>query len=446
MATPQARTRRLSRKVAVFFALIFASIGAGAMVYYHLGFFIPSVLEARALHGGGNGYSFGDDFYPVWLTTRQWRLQHLDLYGSEMTREIQTGLFGRALDARNPADPPTDYRQFAYPAFTDLILWPAAMINFPGLRVALAILLPLLTAASIKFWMLALEWRIPPLWLAITVLLGLSNYQLLEAFFAEQPGLFVGFFMASAALALRRDRLVLAGALMSLTLIKPQMTLLATIYLLLWSSGNRRRARFWIGFFPVTICMTVGSLLIWPHWIRAWIAILFGYHRYAMPPLVGVLLGPSLNLLAWSLIVLLLVACAVLAWKNRSASAETETFWLTLSLLLAVTAVAILPGQAIYDHVVLFPGIFLVIKNRDRFLNGGKIPRALLLAGSLILFWPWISATGLLIIHRWLAPAVFGSTAIFVLPIRTAASLPFVALALLASLWRFTRASNQAPA
>jgi Glycosyltransferase family 87 len=446
MATPQARTRRLSRKVAVFAALIFASIGAGAMVYYHLGFFMPSILEARALHGGGNGYSFGDDFYPVWLTTREWRLKHLDLYGPEMTREIQIGLFGRALDARNPADPPTDYRQFAYPAFTDLILWPATMIDFPGLRVALAILLPLLTAASIKFWMLALDWRIAPVWFAVVVLVGLCNYQLLEAFFAEQPGLFVGFFMASAALALRRDRLVLAGALMSLTLIKPQMTLLATIYLLLWSSGNRRRARFWIGFFPVAICMTVGSLLIWPHWITEWVRILLGYHRYAMPPLVGVLLGPALNVLAGSLIVLLLVACTAPAWKNRNASPDTEIFWLTLSLLLAVTTVAILPGQAIYDHVVLFPGIFLVIRNRDKFLNGGKIPRALLLAGTLILFWPWISATGLLIIHRWLAPAIFGSTAIFALPIRTTASFPFVALALLAWLWRFTRVSNQEPA
>jgi hypothetical protein len=63
-----------------------------------------------------------------------------------------------------------------------------------------------------------------------------------------------------------------------------------------------------------------------------------------------------------------------------------------------------------------------------------------------VLFWPWISAAGLLIVHRWLMPNIFGSTAIFVLPIRTAASLPFAVLALLAWSWRLRLASNQAPA
>ncbi|HEX3821061.1 MAG TPA: glycosyltransferase 87 family protein [Candidatus Sulfotelmatobacter sp.] len=443
MATSQFGTRPLAPALALFLALT----AAGAMVYYHLGFFIPSVLQNRALHGGGSGYSFGDDLYPVWLTTRQWRAQHLDLYGTEMTREIQTGLFGRPLDARNPNDPATDYRQFAYPAFTDLILWPTSVVEFPKLRLVLAILLPLLTAVSIKFWILALDWRIRPVWLAAIVLLGLCNYELLEAFFAEQPGLLVGFFMASAALALRRNRLMLAGMLMSLTLIKPQMTLLATLYMLLWSVSDRRRARFWIGFFSVTIFMTVASLLIWPYWIKEWIGILLGYHRYAMPPLISVLLGPALNAVAGrAIIALSLVASGALAWKNRGASPETEKFWLTLSLLLAVTTVAILPGQAIYDHVVLFPGIFLLIKNRREFLSAGKIPRTLLMAGTLVLFWPWISAAGLLIVHRWLMPNIFGSTAIFVLPIRTAASLPFAVLALLAWSWRLRLASNQAPA
>src|ERR1700733_3745825 len=197
MATPQPRTRRLSPKIALFFALIFASIGAGAMVYYHLGFFMPSIMEARAAHGGGNGYSFGDDFYPIWLTTRQWRLEHVDLYGSEMTQKIQTGLFGRSLDARNPNDPPTDYRQFAYPAFTDLLFWPSAGLEFPTLRIVLAVLLPALTAISLWLWLLALDWTLSWIWFAALVLLTLCNYPVLEALFAEQPGLVVGFLLAS---------------------------------------------------------------------------------------------------------------------------------------------------------------------------------------------------------------------------------------------------------
>ena len=114
-------------------ALALACIGAASMVYYHLGLFIPRMLQVRSSIGIGNGYSFGDDFYPIWLTAHQSRAGHRDLYSYQMTREIQTGLFGRALDPRNKFDPPIDYRQYAYPAFTELLLWPSALLDFPTL-------------------------------------------------------------------------------------------------------------------------------------------------------------------------------------------------------------------------------------------------------------------------------------------------------------------------
>jgi hypothetical protein len=434
MATSQPKTLSLSPILVLCLALI----GAGSMLGYHLGFYVPRMLEVRAFNGGGNGYSFGDDFYPIWLTTRQWRVEHCDFYSPAMTREIQKGLFGRPLDPHNPNDPPVDYRQFAYPAYTDLLLWPAALLEFPKLRLVLAVLLPLLTAVSIRFWMLALDWRVGPVRFATIVVLTLCTYELLEAFFAEQPGLLVGFFLAGAALALRRNRLLLAGVLLSLTLIKPQVTLLAILYLLFWSFSDRRRVRLWIGFFSVTICLAVASFWSWPHWFLEWSGILLGYHRYAMPPLISVLLGLHLNAVFGPvLIAIMLAAGARLAWQTRSFDTDSSRFWLTLSLLLAVTSVALLPGQAIYDHIILIPGILLVLRSRQKLRDAGRIPRALLAAGTLVLFWPWISAFALLVI-RLFDPAVFNSIGIFVLPIRTAASLPFTVLALLWGLWRIT--------
>jgi glycosyl transferase family 87 len=427
-----------SRRLALV-ALSFALVGAACLDYYHLGLFIPRMLQVRASIGLGNGYSFGDDFYPIWITSRAAHVDHADIYSAAMTRQIQTGLFGRPLDARNRFDPPTDYRQFAYPAFTDLLLWPAAWLDFPRLRLLLAVLLPLITAASLWIWLQAIDWKFSPLWFAVLVILTLSTYQLLEAFFAEQPGLLVGFFLASAALALRQNRLTLAGVLSSLTLIKPQMTLLAVAYLLLWSFSDKRRARYWQGFLVVTVALLLGSLWIWPHWIGQWVAILLGYHRYAMPPLLSILLGDNLQKYAAPAIaVVLLGLCAVLAWRNRSATADSVRFWLTLSLLLAVTSVALLPGQAIYDHVVLIPGILLVVRYRSKLRKAGRVSRGLLLAGALVLIWPWISAFALLVLRPWLSPALFYSTTVFALPIRTAASLPFAVLALLGWTWRIS--------
>src|SRR5271166_5129433 len=79
------------------------------MVYYHLALFVARAQEVRTAQGFGNGYSFGADFYPIWFTSREGLLPNDDPYSPEMTRQIQIGLFGRSLDAGNPAAP-QDYR------------------------------------------------------------------------------------------------------------------------------------------------------------------------------------------------------------------------------------------------------------------------------------------------------------------------------------------------
>lgn len=215
-------TSRNHLELSPIIILFLAVVGAGSILAYHLGFFIPRILTVNAAKGIGNGYSFGDDFYPIWLTTRHFTA---DLYSSEVTRNIQQGLFGRALDSNNPKDPPSDYRQFAYPAYTDLLLFPVSAADFPTVRIALAFLLPILTIINLRLWMFALQWRIKRYDFAAIAILTLCTYEVLEALFAEQPGLLVGFFLAGAAAALRGGKFLLAGLLLGLTLIKPQMTL-----------------------------------------------------------------------------------------------------------------------------------------------------------------------------------------------------------------------------
>ncbi len=427
-----------------------ALVAAASMVYYHLGLFVPRVLEVRAALGLGNGYSFGDDFYPIWLAARKSGAEQRDLYSPEVTRHIQTGLFGRPLDAGIPTDPPADYRQFAYPAFTELLLWPSALCDFSKLRVILAVLFPVLTALTLWLWILALRWRLPPVRFAALALLALCNYPILEALFAEQPGLIVGFLLAAAALALRRSWLSLAGVLMSLTLIKPQMTALAILYLVLWSLASRGRARFLAAFLVTTLLLTGASWVIWPHWIGKWLQVLLGYHRYATPPLVMVLLGGSLGTSLGPLIIAPALLVSVwLAWKARRDTVESLQFWLTLSLLLTLTSVTLLPGQAIYDDVILLPGIFLLLRHWRELRDAGRVSGILLLAGAVVLFWPWVGAFTVVALRAWFTrvwftAATFDSTAIFSLPIRTAASLPFAVLALLAYAMRINRVRDQA--
>jgi len=407
------------------------------MVYYQFGLFMPRVQKVREAKHLAGQYTFCNDFYPIWLTSRKWIDERRDLYSAANTRDIQIGLFGRPLDASISTDPPAGYRTFAYPAFTDLLFWPASEVAFVRLRGVWAALLAALTAAGVFFWTQAFAWRVSPAWLAVIILLTLCSYPELEGLYAGQLGLLVGFLLAASLLALQRGRLLLAGMLMALTTIKPQMTLLAILYLLVWSAQDwRRRGRFSVAFFATMFLLAGASLAVWPHWIQSWWKVILGYPRYAMPPLASVLLGSTLGSHAGTAVIVVgLMGASVLAWRYRGAAAGSNEFWLTLSLLLAITTIAVLPGQSVFDHIILLPGIFL-LASRGQPQRSSPIFRALLILGIAVLLWPWVASLGLIALRPLLRAEFFDSKAVFVLPLRTAAAFPFIVLGLLAMAWR----------
>ena len=98
----------------------------------------------------------------------------------------------------------------------------------------------------------------------------LSSYSALEALFSAQLGLLVAFLLAASVLALQRNRFLLAGILMAITTIKPQVTALAILYCLLWSLYDWRiRGRFCIGFFS-TLTLLFGASLVSSRTTRCW--------------------------------------------------------------------------------------------------------------------------------------------------------------------------------
>src|SRR5579862_2687278 len=138
-----------------------------------------------------------------------------------------------------------------------------------------------------------------------------------------------------------------------------------------------------------------------------------------------------------------IIMAMIVAWRNRAAAFGSFAFWITLTLLLSITTITILPGQAVYDHLILLPGILLLVRYRNQLHEAGRVPRTLLAIGGLVLFWPWALAFALLMLRPWLAADTFNSTLVFALPIRTAASLPFAVLALLACATRIKLDGNR---
>jgi hypothetical protein len=422
---------------ALFVAFLFAT----TMGYYHFKIFLPRAQAAYAARGMGNGYFFGDDFYPIWLTSREWRLHHVDPYSSAMTQAIQTGLFGRPLgtantDEHNPNDPPVSYREFSYPAFVDILALPCTWFPFPAVRVAGALILLLMTVAGTILWMQILELPVSPALWAIVILLTLFSYPVLEGIAAVQAGLAVSFLLSVSLAMLKKDWSWPAGLFLALTTIKPQMTLLVIGYLLLWSLSEwRRRWQFAAGLIGGVTLLCISASFISTSWVSEWLHVLLGYGRYSQPPLLIHLFGTYLGR-AFS--VVLLGVAVVLAWRIRHASAKSREFIRTIVSLLAIGVVVLLPGQSVYDHILLLPGILLLLRLELLRGEGRAIPRTRTAALVLTLTaasiaWQWIAALGVVGASFF----VSGLSEFWaLLPVRTAASIPFAVLACLGLMMR----------
>jgi hypothetical protein len=420
----------LSRRNSAFLITFILMLSAG-MTYYHLVVFRPHTVQLRRSQGWGGGYNFGADFYPIWLTSREAMFRRRDPYTTDMTRAIQTGLFGRPLNAANPHDPPVNYRAFAYPAFTDLLFWPLSLGSFLAIRPPLAAVLLITTAASLWLWRSSFRLSLSSTQFTIALLLTLSSYAVTEGLYALQLGLFVGFLLSASFAALVRNRFFFAGTLLALTFIKPQMTILVAIYLLVWSLSDwRERHGFILALLIGLAALGATSLLVWPHWIFEWLHTISEYGTYAPPPLLTYSLGPVVGpKLGPPLIVVLLGAALILIWKMRHQPAGSQHFSLTVSLLLAITSITLLPGQAVHDHVVLLPGILLTVCNWRTV--SARFFRFVLALATLALFWQWVMMLVLLVLRYVLSPAQFFSDAVMLLPFRATPSVPLAVTAVL---------------
>jgi len=424
-------------------ALVLAILLATGMGYYYFALLLPRVHTLRAAQQLGRGFAYGADLYPIWLTGRALVQEQRDPYTPGMTREIQVGLYGRALDSSHPGDAPVNYRTFAYPLYADLLALPLLPLSFLTVQIVLAVVLPLLVGAMVLGLAKALNLGWSRETLITSVLLCLSSYPVLEAMYALQPAVLVGAVLAALALALVRNRLLLAGSLLAIATIKPQMILLLALWLLLWSISEwRARKSLLIGFVLTLALLLMVCEWMLPAWWREWWHVVAAYRQYTVPPLAGLLLGQPLGFLAEAA---LLGLAAIVGWRMRHEQAGTKGFWLTISLILTVTVMVLPTGDAVYDQLALLLPVLLLCSRGVEVLNGSRPLRVVTSLAVGIFLWQFIAASVIsvvsLVAREW-SP----SHAVLLLPIRTAASFPAAIFAIVLVLVFFQlfgrRASN----
>jgi hypothetical protein len=352
------------------------------------------------------------DLYPRWLGARELLLRGRDPYSPELTREIQTGFYGRRLDPRNGTDP-TAQESFVYPVYVVFLMAPTITLPFDVAARIFRWLLLAAIAFSVPLWMHAVNFRPRRLVLVSGILLALSSYAAVEEYFQQNLAALVLLFLAGAAAAAVRKWLVLSGFLLALCTAKPDTTGLVVLWFLLWALSDWKQCSSLAWSFAGSLmALVVAGEIVSPHWIGRFLAEVRRYPTYGTDPSILSALLPSW--LATLATAILLSTMLWVWWKSRHSPAGLEDFGWALAWTAAVTLMVI-PKLAAYNQLLLIPALLMLIRSR---MVTTFLPRALTRAAFACQAWQWLAATALSL----------GSCVISADRLRSAALLPLYTL------------------
>jgi len=393
-------------------------------------FYLQHVLIAHqrtdaVLHGTPRGNL--SDLYPRWLGARELLLHHRNPYRPELTREIQIGYYGRALDPTRSEDP-TDQQGFAYPVYVVFFLAPTVDLSFPVVQFGFRWFLIFLTVASVLLWLYSLRCRPTIATMTALVVLTLGSFPVLQAIKLEQLSLLVGGLAAGCAALLAGGSFFLAGVLLALATIKPQLLLLTAAWLLLWAmSGWSRRRNFVCGFVATLAILCGAAEYVLPGWFGRFRAAIAAYRQYTggAESVLDVLLTPG-----WgrALAAVALLGLALVGWRFRQVSVDSLAFRWMLALTFAVT-VMVVPKSAPYNQVLLLPGILLIGHNWKLLWTRNRLTRMATLIAGFLISWPWLAALSLTVASVFLPNESVQKA--WALPLYTSLAIPIAVVVLL---------------
>lgn len=322
----------------------------------------------------------GNDFLVHWVGTRMFLTEGVSPYSDEAALEIQTMVYGRA------ARPGEHELRVAYPLYSVVVFLPFALIqDFTWARAAWMTVLELGLVLLSYFSMRLIRWRPGALMLGAFFLFSVTWYHALRPLILGNAVILVALGVVATLLAMRNNLDELAGVLLALTTIKPQVVVLAVVLIVLWSLVQRRwKVVFW--FFGTLLFLVGLSFLLLPDWLRQNVAEILRYPGYNPPgtpgaalasfwPAIGKRLGYALT---GVLALFLLVEWAIA--RRLSFRMFLWTFCLTLTISQWI-GVQTDPG----NFIVLMPVLTLVfagIQGRWKRLGTVWVILAMLFVGG----------------------------------------------------------------
>jgi hypothetical protein len=416
----------LIRSLQVVLLLIAATLATASTWFYVNQILKPQQVANAKVHNHPRGNL--SDLYPRWLGARELLLHGRNPYSREINLETQEGYYGRVLDPSRPDDP-KDQQGFAYPVYVVFILAPLIRFSFHDVQIIFRCLLIGFTAGSILLWLRALRWRLPPLAVAIAMVLTMGSVPAIQGIKLQQLSLLVAALLAASGACIAGGFLFSGGALLALATIKPQLAWPVIVWMVLWALSDwKARRRVVVGFTATMGILLIGAEIVLPGWWRMFLQAIRQYHEYTHNESV---LDGIFNWMVGRfggdvLIALAVLTAGIMLWTVRKQPANSPEFGRALALVLALT-VLIVPMYAPYNQILLLPAILSLARDRTTLIVTSRAARIMYAATALALTWPWIASMGLTI--TWLVSPV-EALKMWILPFYATLTLPVLVFTL----------------
>ena len=326
----------------------------------------------------------GSDFLPLWSATRAWLRDGISPYAPDVQQEAEMLVYGRS--AMPSLDEPV--YAFLYPFPTLLFSLPYGLLAYPNARALWMTVLEIALPLSALLLFGVRRWKTPPPMIAVALLFSFVWVPGFTGLITGQFAVLIVLMLAGALLAVEREAYVVAGILLGLATLKPQLSGLLVVFYLVWGIG-RRRWPLLLSFLGTSILVWGLTLFIESNWLLAWA-------RAIAAASSGMPLQPSLQLFAALLPSLerplyfgllgLAVVSLVWEWGSLLASDDRSLPWVVAYT--AALSIFFAPPLNVADHVLLIiPIISLIEYTGDRWKGRSSRINFVLLAVLTAVSW-----------------------------------------------------------
>jgi hypothetical protein len=308
----------------------------------------------------------GNDFLARWTGAHYWLVKDTNPYDDQVGLAAQEAFYGR------PADPTLgeSLAHFYYPLYSMLFFGPFGLLPYPLARAIMTTLLVISLPLLLWLGLRIAQWKPGVVMTASLMSFSIFWYPGVRTIFLGQFAAINAVFMIAALLAIRHKRDAWAGALLALSTIKPQMSILLIPFVMLWAVSKKRwNLILWSA--GAEILLWVGSLALMPDWPLRWLWQVMDYANYTKPGQPVAIIASyfpahskEITMILAGILIIYLGMEWVLAWKK-----DDRWFQWTAAMTIVITNLVAF-RTATTHFVVMIPALCIIfntwIKRLDR--------------------------------------------------------------------------------